>query len=368
MSVLAVSIIPISSWITGVPINEPGWTIATLVFMWLLFPYHIVSLRNYSNQEVLSLVVKCYYVQLVWGFVTFAACLAVGRPWEAFQVSTMHPIGRYPVFVMGVCGGLLALRQASGLSDCENSGGNSSDDSSSDGERYPLDAWPKSYINLFPRCGSIPMRTDGTGVKSIIGDNLTQVTRSEYWTKRTFETSLHILCLTLFVALVDTVARHALGVESGIQGNFWLQLFVPYLQLEIILGLTLESPDSHVRRFLTGDVVMWCGKMSMTLYLIHMVVIYYVCLILNNWEILYWPYDYPYMSDTDCEDDYPDDDVLLNSCEDSIDEFYRKRLIPMWTIPIVIVVSLGMCPVLFYGIEEPMRKILRAKKRGGGGS
>mmetsp|Transcript_14360 Transcript_14360/g.23754 ORF Transcript_14360/g.23754 Transcript_14360/m.23754 type:complete len:430 (+) Transcript_14360:267-1556(+) len=358
---LTFSIIPVSSWITAVPINEPGWTVATLVFMWMLFPFHIRSLRELSNRELLSKIVHCFYVQLLWGWVTMIVLQGIGMPWLAFQVSTMHPIGRYPVFVMGVCGGLLALRQSTALSSLE---ADAASGPSCSLEQFPLDAWPKSYMSIFPRyCTAVPTNSDGH-LKSNIGDHLTPDSRRSYWTKRTDDLSLHVLCLTLFIILVDAIARYVFGVEDGIVGNFWLQLFVPFLQLEIVLGLSLQGDgDCRVRSFLMNDVVMWCGKMSMVIYLIHLVVLYYICLLLNHGQILHWPFDnLNDISHENCEDDYENDDILQNQCEDDVDEFYRKRLIPMWALPVVMAVSLLLSPILFHGLEEPLRKALRARK------
>lgn len=364
MSVLAPSIIPISSWIIGVPINEPGWTVTTLIFMWCLFPFHIVSLRELSSRDLLTKIVHCFYAQLVWGWLTFIIFLALDRPWVAFQVSTMHPIGRYPVFVMGVCGGLLALRQSSAHSETEKLTSPTTSDSSNTDEPYPLDAWPKSYFCLFPHCCSaVRMSSDGS-LQTTIGNKLTSDSRCSYWIARTDNLSVKVLCLSLFVTTVDAIARHVLSIGIGILGNFWFQLFVPYLQLEIMLGLTLQGEgECRVRGFLTSRVVMWCGNMSMVIYLIHLVVLYYICLILNHGNVLHWPFDnFTQISHASCDDSYENDDTLQDQCKDDVKEFFRKRAIPLWAIPVVMAVSLLLSPVLFHGLEQPMRKALRGRR------
>lgn len=346
---LALSIIPISSLICSLPIDAPGWTIATLAVMWLIFPFHLPSLQNKSNAQLLELIVRCYYIQLILGVVLFIVIIPFGGGYIAFSASTMNPISRYPIFLMGVCAGLLSLRQSA-----------EDDNSDSSIDAKPLDYWPSSRVDLFPRLGCCSTQTNKIG-----DDSCSTIDRGIYWVNRTYSLSLYIFLLTVTISILDAIARYAFGSSAGLLGNWWLQLVVPFVQLEILIGLVLETKtESTVRRILTSQVAQYLGKMSMSLYLIHWVVIYYVCLTLNGFDILDWPYDsLDKITHSQCEDDYGEDDGLESACKDDVDDFDRKRLIPMWSIPLVIAISFALSVALYYAVECPGRNLLKTKKK-----
>ena len=346
---LAVSIIPISSLICSLPIDAPGWTVATLAVMWLIFPFHLPSLQKKTNSELLELIVRCYYIQLLLGILLFVIIIPFGGGYIAFSASTMNPISRYPIFLMGVCAGLLSLRHKDEDSNSDNTVDNK-----------PLDYWHSSRVDLFPCIGCCATQTNK------IGDGTYSATdRGSYWVGRTYSLSLYIFILTVTISILDAITRYVFHSATGLLGNWWLQLVVPFVQLEILIGLVLESKnESTVRRVLTTTVAQYLGKLSMSLYLIHWVIIYYICLALNGFDILNWPYDsLDNNTHSQCEDDYGDDTVHEQNCRDDVDEFNRKRLIPMWSIPIVIAISFALSVVLYYAVENPGRNLLKTEKK-----
>jgi peptidoglycan/LPS O-acetylase OafA/YrhL len=333
--------------------------VATLAIMWLLFPFHLPVLQCKTNGELYTLLVRSFYLQFLWGVVTMAGGTALNVQAVApFAIATMHPIGRYPIFVMGMCAGLLTLRSST-PTDSDVDSPLISENVKQD-ELNPLDMWPKSFLYFFPWYNKTPETVE----ESNIGCFETAEDRSNFWMNRTYALSGFILSFTILMAIVDTIVRIALDFEMGILSGLWLQLIAPFVQLEIVVGLVLENKSaSRVRRVLTHRVALFLGKLSMTIYLIHWVLIYYMCLILNDWEIVHWPYNtLEKITHDQCEDDYVEG-ALQEACKDDVDEFYRIRSIPMWTIPIIITGSiLFSCP-LFYWLEEPARSMLRAKNK-----
>lgn len=81
---------------------------------------------------------------IVRGFILQAAFASTGFPllfaamgfWPAFMITTMHPISRFPLFVMGVMAGELAIRHPP------------TEDAEDDKESYM--PWPRCFMGFLP--------------------------------------------------------------------------------------------------------------------------------------------------------------------------------------------------------------------------
>ena len=125
----------------GAPLDGPSWTVVTLIFYWILFPFvlrypysltlthplthslthslthaltHSLTLvfRHYdkkSDEEILRCIIRHFWFQLFLVTVVFVILLILVGD-VAFYAVTFWPPARFPVFIMGVCAGLLCLR------------------------------------------------------------------------------------------------------------------------------------------------------------------------------------------------------------------------------------------------------------------
>ena len=66
----------------------------------------LVTVQNWSNRGVSICMVLSFWLQLTLGLTLNFAPV----PFEAYWPTTAHPFMRLPVFVMGVCAGVLCVR------------------------------------------------------------------------------------------------------------------------------------------------------------------------------------------------------------------------------------------------------------------
>jgi peptidoglycan/LPS O-acetylase OafA/YrhL len=64
---------------------------------------------------------------------------------------------------------------------------------------------------------------------------------------------------------------------DGIFGSVWLQAAVPYGQLEIIVAFTRDNGQSLASKAMRTPLSLWLGELSMSIYLVHYLVIRYLC-------------------------------------------------------------------------------------------
>ena len=192
-------------------------------------------------------------------------------PIAAWSGSTFWPISRFGVFIMGIYGGLLRLS-----------------------------------------CYDIKMRQDSeNGQESL----------------RCYDQPVNVWGIFFLVMLVlgsigDTITDGWTGQ------NFWQQIGFVYWMLEFIILLTKCSKTNKVCRFLTSKKLLFFGRISYPLYLIHEPMIFYTCWIVNG--SLKWP---------QCEESFDDDDSN-DACNDEWDTFHNKRKMPNYCIPILCVVTI----------------------------
>ena len=192
--------------------------------------------------------------------------------------------------------------------------------------------WPRNFLFLLPHTSS---SGSGSGSGGAAGGEESPVATN--WLAETRSLSLFLLFITLVYAAMDTF------VSPPGTGGIFLQCFVPYAQLCVIVGLTRDNSEGNsVYRLLTAPVSLWLGKLSMTIYLVHLILIFSLC---------WWVYGH---SLTWCNNMDPDIDC---------DAFNKARQLPVWGIPAVIAATLLLSPAIFAFVEEPMRKLMQKKKK-----
>ena len=128
--------------------------------------------------------------------------------------------------------------------------------------------------------------------------------------------------------------------------SFYLQIIIAWWQLEFIWSLTCDDGKSICYRLLTMKCMVFLGRISYSLYLIHEVLIFYICWI-----------NYGYRQRPDCDAESSDE------CAEKWNVYNDHGLMPLWCIPILWVVSFIVAILLNRFFEEPMRKWLRPKKK-----
>lgn len=324
--ILVANVIPIctvTSYFAGAPLDGPAWTVATLLFFWLFFPYFLTKAQRLKDAEILSNMVSCFYWQAIVAILSFFAVISVyDNLFVAFGTATMNPITRFPLFQMGVYAGVLTIRHAA----CTGKGDNHKtlDEEAGISNEKSIFPWPKSYLSFFPHCCC--------GYEVNLQDKIVE----DNWLNITHNTSIILLAITVTFSAIDIFLYKLFGA-------LFLQAVVPFAQLTVIVGLTRNSDQENniAYRLLTTPLALWLGKLSMTIYLVHWILICYMTWIIYGHSLTWCNM---FDKDADCDD------------------FLEARLMPVWAIPVVIAASLLLSTIIFYGFEEPCRKLLQSKK------
>jgi peptidoglycan/LPS O-acetylase OafA/YrhL len=304
-----VTIFFVSSWGEVVTTYDgPAWTVSTLAFFWVVFPYLLPPLQRLSAETQVQTIAWMFWGHAV--IVTLALIvLSIWFGGLAFFTATMNPVLQLPVFVMGVLGGLLRLRVAK------------------DPDAAAAVPWPS--LAPLPVCCTA------------------RVPRAQ-WPLITDLNALLLVLLTVGGSILQSFLKRY-NIDFG--GEIWFQCIFPMAQLTVIMGLTLDNGTSITSTILRNPVAKWLGDFSMELYLLHFHLIFYLCL------ALYGPIKWP--------DNLDDCDVIKNhaergSCQHDTQAFNDKRVMPVWGIPVVLAVAIAVAYLIFRYITEPCRKLFRA--------
>jgi peptidoglycan/LPS O-acetylase OafA/YrhL len=223
--VLVTNIFAVQMWASLPPLSfvGPAWTISTLAFFYLVFPW---LLRWHQNQTDRSLNRWITILAVVQAVVFFALGFAIDPvdPWWAFWASHAWPISRLPVFDMGLVAGLLMLRQG---------------------------------------------RPDRDTAVRVMGVSIEQKNR---WARR-----VDWCAGTFVVFLIGLSALQVVG-DIDLLGSWWMQGVFPYVILVIIVGLSVTSrgANPYTQRLLSWPAFLFLGRISLALYLVHEPIIQYV--------------------------------------------------------------------------------------------
>jgi peptidoglycan/LPS O-acetylase OafA/YrhL len=276
--VFMTNLFAVQMWSSLPPLSfaGPAWTVSTLAFFYLVFPW---LLRWHQNQTDRDLNRWIKILAVVQAVVFFALSFAIDLvdSWWAFWASHAWPISRLPVFDMGLVAGLLMLRQD---------------------------------------------RPDRDTTVSVMGVSIDQKKR---WARRV---DWHAGTFVFFV-----IGLSALQVAVGIDllGSWWMQGVFPYAILVIIVGLSMTSREtiSYTQRLLNRPTLLFLGRISLALYLVHEPIIQYVAWAARPAQA--WSFTMP---------------------------------MPLWGIAIVLPLSLVLATLLERTIETPARNFIRVRPHG----
>ena len=371
----AISTVALSStmlcFLYGSPLDGPSWTVQSLVWMWMLFPFFMRRARKMKSSGLCVWIVWLFYLQLLLlggGFALILIYTTWGF-WPAFCAATMHPLTRMPLFLMGLYAGELCHRAALGEAAV-------SEFSERGGKAVILhEHWPAGvFLPLFHCCRRIRLREpsaadlhnnyelrggnghgdagllrgvqdlDSTGPRD---GGPSSVEREEaFWTGRALWLSMGMLVATLGVSAANSFAGR------NIAGALWLQAIAPFAQLGIIVALTRQSTRCIVHRALTTNLAKFLGNISMTMYLSHFPIIWYVEWGFNGYSSIAWPSGA--IKEVTALDTATDDATRV-AWDDA-------RQLQLLGIPIVCGITLVISTVIYYGFEEPLRRALRKAK------
>ena len=95
-----------------------SWTVSTLFFFYLFYPKLVEFCHQRSCRILTILIAISHMAQLIFGY-----CLLSWMPPTAYndkkgiRWATIWPLSRFPVFVMGVCAGVICQRMKLGNED-----------------------------------------------------------------------------------------------------------------------------------------------------------------------------------------------------------------------------------------------------------
>jgi len=276
--VFATNIFAVQMWASLPPLSfaGPAWTISTLTFFYLVFPWLLRWHQNHTDRSLNRWITILAVVQAV---VFFALSFAIDPvdSWWAFWASHAWPISRLPVFDMGLVAGLLMLRQGR------------------------------------------PDRDTAVRVMGVSTDQKNRWARRVDWYAGTF-----------VVFVIGLTALQVVG-DIDLLGSWWMQGVFPYVNLVIIVGLSITSREAnpYTQRLLSWPAFLFLGRISLALYLVHEPIIQYVAWAARPAHA--WSFNMP---------------------------------MPLWGIAIVLPVSLVLATLLERTIETPARNFIRARPRG----
>ena len=164
--------------------------------------------------------------------------------------------------------------------------------------------------------------------------------------------SIQLLVITAVTIILDTVARYAWGADGGIAGALWLQCLNPFSQLCLIVALTRAKGQSIVSSVLRHKAAQWLGKLSMSIYPVHFVFLFYLRWIVANRVTLSWPAEF------DC-DSYDAGSAKRQRCNHDLNEYNKYHEVPDWAVFVVTPLSILAAQLLVSAVEEPIRKRFR---------
>lgn len=319
--------------LTGVlfsPLNGPSWTVVTLLFVWLAFPWLLQWALRLSDEAVGWAILWCWVLQMTWAWVLFGALAPLGS-WPAFATATMHPLGRLPLFFMGVLAAVLCLRHPATAGACQ-------------APSLPL---PISC------CGIVPLpraccRTRAASSSSSNGGEEQLAAGS--WAATADLTAACLLLAMLAVGAGDTALRVLSGRPGALLGSMWLQCCVPYAQLQLLVALTRDGGASATGRALRSPLAQCLGRLSLGLYLCHFPLIAYLA-----WAVQGGGNAEP--SVLQCASVPP---AQQPACQGAAAAYAAAQLMPSWGVLVVLPGALLLAWVAGHVVEEPGRRALRA--------
>jgi len=186
-----------------------------------LFP----KLQEYSIEQKQTAIRDHFLLQLTVGWILVIVLSAVFRD-MAFFIATFWPPSRFPVFIMGVLGGLIRLEDSKSMK-------------------------PISSVCC---CWHVS-RWRAT---------------SQEWASALDKEALVLIISFVVVGFLENLTG---GIGSGV----WFQLMLPYSQFTIVYGLSMDEGLSVTSKILRCQVFVFFGTIGYALFLVHEPLIQYIC-------------------------------------------------------------------------------------------
>ena len=170
--------------------------------------------------------------------------------YSCYCVSTAHPLVRFPVFLMGMLGGIQVLRAHIHKENFQ-------DPNLQNSRLHTIFPWRCYSRKCCHRAGN----NDETTVV------LENDQRQAIWRRRVDFNA--VLYCGLLCAL--TIINKSLRIphDPTNQARIIFELVVAHSQLTIIIGLCMDSGKSVTSKFLRKRVLQFLGRISFSLYLLH---------------------------------------------------------------------------------------------------
>jgi peptidoglycan/LPS O-acetylase OafA/YrhL len=387
------SYIPVSTWflfLLGGPLDGPGWTVQSLIGMWLMFPMVLRFLDKRTDVQLLQWIRYLYWIQLYLLAILTAGLIPFLGFWPAFCLGTMHPFSRIWCFAMGVAAGILCLRYQ---------------------HEHEM-PWFTDSSWFFP------LRSWNCKCCSALPDRLFGILR--FYTNQDFEQTMFlqtyaIVAITLIYTAGDFYVRYQSDYKRSNDGAIWFQALVPFAQLNIIVAMTRHShrviakvsaatssgakgsssavgdsamvattamvaatatlgqqeqmengtataattavrddgpPTNAISRFLRHPINVWLGELSMSIYLVHYPLAFYITWANRGKVRLEWPdhFDCTKFSDDDANHAY-------QQCEDALEAFNKERAWPQWLFVVLPFISIAVGWLVYQYVERPFNKL-----------
>eukprot|EP00428_Durinskia_dybowskii_P066009 CAMPEP_0170365814 /NCGR_PEP_ID=MMETSP0117_2-20130122/6098_1 /TAXON_ID=400756 /ORGANISM="Durinskia baltica, Strain CSIRO CS-38" /LENGTH=479 /DNA_ID=CAMNT_0010620387 /DNA_START=2244 /DNA_END=3684 /DNA_ORIENTATION=+ len=263
------SFLLLTSWIGLYPINYPLWTISTMSFFYICYPCLIVRLQKIDTiADLRNLALRMYYIQFAVAVLFMLFFLVVLDSTAWYTLWRMFPINRLPVFIMGMCIGLMRVLPGA------------------DHAELPTLIFRKH---------------DAASPAAI------------YW-----------LIILLGIILSTWVSQAVTIIARGC-----IEVAVPVIFFDWLLELTRAKKEKLFSH--GGNANM--GKISMGFYMLHALVLYYVGLTCYH---------------------------SRNSNESMVLDSEQDAFIPLWAMPIVIVLALAVGAAFTQFVELPLHDLIIA--------
>ena len=267
-----------------------SWFVSTIWFLYLLFPYLLTNLQYLSSNKQYSLMKKLYWIQLIlihcFGYIIYFSFN--NNQYYGYVFSSFQPVTRIPIFMMGILAGLLRLQNSNIFYISDNSNTNNNTNSN----------------------------TNSSNNSNNTNEEL------EYYRKKcVFYGIGYIMILIIGIIIENNTIEYGL-----LSCNYMFQMLLAWWMVKFIYILTkIEDNDSNIiSKFFTSKVLLFFGRISYALYLIHYPIILYVAYI-------------------------------------SVEIFNMEKYpcLPLVCLPFVWILVILMAFILNRLIEEPGRKCLR---------
>ena len=241
-------------------------------------------------------------------------------------MSTAQPLLRFPVFLMGVLGGIQTLRYYARKDSTD------------------LNLHRNLFHTILPWGGSYDIFVSQ---KSNTEDNIKQESPTVIWRRRVdFSACFSLIALSfliIFRMLLEIYYSESkivkwilhTAMDQGLD-NYVIQFLLVHLQLTLIIGLCMDNGNSRTSVFLRSKVPQFLGRISVSLYLTHWPMIGYISLAING------------------------QDKCLN--ENSVRAFTgwsSCAVLPQWSPILTMIVSPLIAFIVTKYFEEPISAILR---------